>query len=53
MDQTCSKALQRYDTLPFPMPELAMHKKVRENILKVLVLLLELNKTDFEPTEKG
>lgn len=52
MDQS-SKTLQRYDTLPFPMPELAIHKKRREIILKVLVLLPELNKTDFEPTEKG
>lgn len=45
-DQTCSKALQRYDTLPFRMPELAMCKKIREMILKVLVLLPELNKTE-------
>jgi len=38
--------------LPFPTPELAIHKKIREMILKVLVLLPELNNTDFEPTEK-
>lgn len=47
-DQTCSEALQRYDMLPFPTPDLAMHKKIREIILKVLVLLPELNKKSSE-----